>query len=553
LMSAANVDFSALKAKVKVMEGFAAAKNSKEQILSIGASYTTTAPNYTYWENKYHANDVVQHRFADDGIRLTDGLKGYGCGSDSRYSAWTSNADIVIDLGAEKAFDIVNVYAACDEWGVAAPTDFSVSYSNNGTSYTAIAATAGTKSKTDGYVNTVSGDNIWGTKKLSFTLNTPVTARYVKVTVPRYGTFLWLDEVEVAKKAPAPVYGAAEHTNIITGVNAGAMTNQACNLYVGPQTLNGLNFGWSACLLAKWDTEKNAYIITQTKTDNGTAWNLTLAADEIFLAAHDAGWYNFYTANQAQVGQVLEISRFDGANGVSVASQYSVYDYVAPHTCTPKDDAWYTNGNTHWKECTCGEHLNESDHDDGAWKVTTPAEVGKEGEKELRCTVCNYLLDTDTIPALTPEHTHTPENSSWQSNGNTHWKECACGEHLNESAHDDGAWETVAQPQIGVNGKKELKCTVCGYVLDSDDIPALEEETPTPDPDPDPDPDFVIGDVNGNGKIDARDYLLLKRAYFGTYTLTCSDAVADINGNGKIDARDYLLLKRAYFGTYEIK
>ncbi|MBR5279007.1 MAG: sugar-binding protein, partial [Clostridia bacterium] len=63
----------------------------------------------------------------------------------------------------------------------------------------------------------------------------------------------------------------------------------------------------------------------------------------------------------------------------------------------------------------------------------------------------------------------------------------------------------------------------------------------------------VIGDVNVNGKIDARDYLLLKRAYFGTYTLTCGLEVSDINGNGKIDARDYLLLKRAYFGTYTIQ
>ena len=68
-----------------------------------------------------------------------------------------------------------------------------------------------------------------------------------------------------------------------------------------------------------------------------------------------------------------------------------------------------------------------------------------------------------------------------------------------------------------------------------------------------PDPTYTVGDINGNGKIDARDYLLLKRAYFGTYTLNCAPEAADINGNGKIDARDYLLLKRAYFGTYTIK
>jgi len=65
--------------------------------------------------------------------------------------------------------------------------------------------------------------------------------------------------------------------------------------------------------------------------------------------------------------------------------------------------------------------------------------------------------------------------------------------------------------------------------------------------------DVAKGDINNNDKIDARDYLLLKRAYFGTYNLTCDLSVADINGNGKLDARDYLLLKRAYFGTYTIQ
>jgi len=61
----------------------------------------------------------------------------------------------------------------------------------------------------------------------------------------------------------------------------------------------------------------------------------------------------------------------------------------------------------------------------------------------------------------------------------------------------------------------------------------------------------VKGDINENGNIDARDYLLAKRAYFGTFTLDkASEYASDINGNGKLDARDYLLLKRAYFGTY---
>ncbi len=60
------------------------------------------------------------------------------------------------------------------------------------------------------------------------------------------------------------------------------------------------------------------------------------------------------------------------------------------------------------------------------------------------------------------------------------------------------------------------------------------------------------GDINGNGTIDSMDYVLLKRAYFGTYKLS-NISVGDINNNGSIDSMDYVYLRRAYFGTYVIK
>ncbi len=64
----------------------------------------------------------------------------------------------------------------------------------------------------------------------------------------------------------------------------------------------------------------------------------------------------------------------------------------------------------------------------------------------------------------------------------------------------------------------------------------------------------VKGDIDQNGEIGARDYLLLKRGFFCTYNLTAEQqAAGDINKNGIIDARDYLLLKRAFFGTYVIE
>ena len=70
---------------------------------------------------------------------------------------------------------------------------------------------------------------------------------------------------------------------------------------------------------------------------------------------------------------------------------------------------------------------------------------------------------------------------------------------------------------------------------------------------PDPSLAYKPGDVNENGEIDANDYLLLKRAYFGTYELSKTQTLAaDLNNNKIIDTRDYALLKRAVLGSYVI-
>lgn len=63
-----------------------------------------------------------------------------------------------------------------------------------------------------------------------------------------------------------------------------------------------------------------------------------------------------------------------------------------------------------------------------------------------------------------------------------------------------------------------------------------------------------LGDISNNGKIDAFDYILLKRAYFGTYDLDEVQKICgDCNQNGKIDTMDYILLKRVYIGTLEFQ
>ena len=84
----------------------------------------------------------------------------------------------------------------------------------------------------------------------------------------------------------------------------------------------------------------------------------------------------------------------------------------------------------------------------------------------------------------------------------------------------------------------------------------IDPKPPVDEPiDPKPpvdEPDFKVGDINDNGEIDSMDYVLLKRAYFGTYKLE-DISVGDIDEDGEIGSMDYVYLRRAYFGTYKIK
>ncbi len=68
-----------------------------------------------------------------------------------------------------------------------------------------------------------------------------------------------------------------------------------------------------------------------------------------------------------------------------------------------------------------------------------------------------------------------------------------------------------------------------------------------------PIPNYISGDVNNDFTVDSLDYLLVKRACFGTYDLTDDEfARADVNADSNMDSTDYLLVKRIAFGTYTV-
>ena len=66
--------------------------------------------------------------------------------------------------------------------------------------------------------------------------------------------------------------------------------------------------------------------------------------------------------------------------------------------------------------------------------------------------------------------------------------------------------------------------------------------------------EIITGDISGDGKVNSKDYALLKRYCLGTYKLDDSvKSAGDINKDGKVNSKDYALLKRACLGTYTIE
>lgn len=121
-------------------------------------------------------------------------------------------------------------------------------------------------------------------------------------------------------------------------------------------------------------------------------------------------------------------------------------------------------------------------------------------------------------------------------------------------------WKVTKAPTCTEKGSEILTCTICGetagpprtidelgHLYHADKCRICGAEAPN-------DPlAGLLGDLGGNGEIDAADYLLLKRYCLGTFKLTdAQQSVADVNRDGAINALDYLLVKRHVLGTFKI-
>ena len=165
---------------------------------------------------------------------------------------------------------------------------------------------------------------------------------------------------------------------------------------------------------------------------------------------------------------------FEDATGASeITDKTSVILAATGHSVSD----WKSDHTDHWKECTvvgCGVIIEDSKaaHTAGEWIIDTPATATTSGSKHKECTVCGYMMATETIPATGGgEHTHS-YGSDWKYDADNHWHECSCGDKADKAAHTAGEWIIDTPATATTSGSKHKECTVCGYMMATETIPA---------------------------------------------------------------------------------
>ena len=165
---------------------------------------------------------------------------------------------------------------------------------------------------------------------------------------------------------------------------------------------------------------------------------------------------------------------FEDATGASeITDKTSVILAATGHSASD----WKSDNTDHWKECTvvgCGVIIEGSKaaHTAGEWIIDTPATATTSGSKHKECTVCGYTMATETISATGGgEHTHS-YGSEWKNDADNHWHECSCGDKKDTAAHTAGEWIIDTPATATTDGSKHKKCTVCGYTMATETIPA---------------------------------------------------------------------------------
>ena len=100
-------------------------------------------------------------------------------------------------------------------------------------------------------------------------------------------------------------------------------------------------------------------------------------------------------------GQYKETLTISGSNGASASVSLFFVVTEADHSHDYGDD-WKTDADIHWHECSsCGDRTDIAEHTASDWIIDQATTSNNDGSRHKECTVCGYVMETDTIPAGT--------------------------------------------------------------------------------------------------------------------------------------------------------
>ncbi len=214
---------------------------------------------------------------------------------------------------------------------------------------------------------------------------------------------------------------------------------------------------------------------------------------------------------------------------------------MTPATCTESGEKTYT--------CTvCGETKTEpipatghTEVIDAGMEATCTEDGLTEGE---HCATCGEVyVEQQVIPAT--GHTEVIDaavDATCTENGLTEGKHCSvCNEVLvaqeiiPATGHTWGEWVTTVEPTEEADGTAERECNICG-VTDTKVLPKK--------------PAFKLGDVNGDGKLNAKDATAILKKIVGKLEnpIENFDLIADVNKDGKVNAKDATKILKVIVG-----
>lgn len=141
------------------------------------------------------------------------------------------------------------------------------------------------------------------------------------------------------------------------------------------------------------------------------------------------------------------------------------------HTHSLSED--YSKDETgHWHTCSgCDEKVDFGAHIENSGTVTVQPTETSTGVMTYYCSVCGYEMRTEEISAIIPEHTHS-YGTEWNSDSTSHWHECSCGDKTDIAQHISNGGVVTVQPTAYTTGVRVYSCSVCGYVIRTESIPA---------------------------------------------------------------------------------